>query len=148
MWPVKRSSISKPTSVQSLIDSDEDTTPRLPSCASHPPGLSFIISHPNVWYLAEVHLVRCWTHHDHDGSTIKFYFWKPPIPSEASSFVKTKTFLFSKARLRMRKLFNKIDNQGMVNSSKEGNAVIGLAPNSYHLMHHSSDKEFRIIRKR
>jgi hypothetical protein len=48
----------------------------------------------------------------------------------------------------MRKLFNKIDNQGMVNSSKEGNAVIGLAPNSYHLMHHSSDKEFRIIRKR
>jgi hypothetical protein len=28
----------------------------------------------------------------------------------------------------------------MVNSSKEGNAAIGLAPNSYHLMHHSSDK--------
>jgi hypothetical protein len=30
----------------------------------------------------------------------------------------------------------------MVNSSKEGNATMGLTPNSYHLMHHSSDKEF------
>jgi hypothetical protein len=28
------------------------------------------------------------------------------------------------------------------------NAAIGLAPNSYHLMHHSSDKEFKITRKR
>jgi hypothetical protein len=33
-------------------------------------------------------------------------------------------------------------------SSKEGNAIIGSAPNSYHLMHHSSDKEFKITRKR
>jgi hypothetical protein len=31
----------------------------------------------------------------------------------------------------------------MVNSSKEGNAAIGSAPNSYHLVHHSSDKEFK-----
>jgi hypothetical protein len=31
----------------------------------------------------------------------------------------------------------------MVNSSKEGNAAIGLTPNSYHLMHHSSDKEYK-----
>jgi hypothetical protein len=31
----------------------------------------------------------------------------------------------------------------MVNRSKEGNAAIGLTPNSYHLMHHSSDKEFK-----
>jgi hypothetical protein len=31
----------------------------------------------------------------------------------------------------------------MVNNSKEGNATIGLALNSYHLMHHSSDKEFK-----
>jgi hypothetical protein len=37
MWPVKRSSIIKPTSTRSLIDSDGDTTPRLPSRASHPP---------------------------------------------------------------------------------------------------------------
>jgi hypothetical protein len=77
-----------------------------------------------------------------------FIFLKHPIPSEASSFVKNKTFLFSKARLSIRKSFNKIGNQGMVNSSKEGNAAIGLAPNSYHLMHHSSDKEFKITRKR
>jgi hypothetical protein len=34
----------------------------------------------------------------------------------------------------------------MVNSSKEGNAAIGLTPNSYHLMHHSSDKEFKTAR--
>jgi hypothetical protein len=43
MWPVKRSSIIKPTSLRSLIDSDGDTTSRLPSRASHSPGLVFII---------------------------------------------------------------------------------------------------------
>jgi hypothetical protein len=140
MWLVKGSSVSRPTSVRSLIDSDGDTTPRLPSRASHPPGLVFIIFNPKIWYLEEVHLFRCWTHHGHDGSTIKFYFWKHPLPSEASSFVKTKKLLFSKARLSIRKPFNKTGNQGRVNSSKEGNAAIGLALNSYHLMHHSSDK--------
>jgi hypothetical protein len=41
--PVKRSSIIKPTSTRSLIDSYGDTTLRLSSRASHPPGLSFII---------------------------------------------------------------------------------------------------------
>jgi hypothetical protein len=148
MWPVKRSSIIKPTSVRSLIDSDGDTTLRHPSRASHPPGLIFIIFNPKIWYLSEVHLVRCWNLHGHDGSTIKFYFWKHPIPSEVSSFVKTKTFLFSKARLSIRKPFNKTGNQGRVNNSKEGNATIGLTHNSYHLMHHSSDKEFKITRKR
>jgi hypothetical protein len=35
----------------------------------------------------------------------------------------------------------------MVNSSKEENAAIGLTPNSYHLMHHSNDKEFKTARK-
>jgi hypothetical protein len=35
----------------------------------------------------------------------------------------------------------------MVNSSKEENAAIGLTPNSYHLMHHSSDKEFKTARR-
>jgi hypothetical protein len=35
----------------------------------------------------------------------------------------------------------------MVNSSKEGNAAIGLTPNSYHLMHHLSDKEFKISKE-
>jgi hypothetical protein len=50
---------------------------------------------------------------------------------------------FSKAGLSIRKSFDKIGNQGMVNSFKEGNAPIGLTPNSYHLMRHSSDKEFK-----
>jgi hypothetical protein len=35
----------------------------------------------------------------------------------------------------------------MVNSSKEGNAAIGLTHNSYYLMHHSSDKEFKTARR-
>jgi hypothetical protein len=35
----------------------------------------------------------------------------------------------------------------MVNSSKGGNTSIGLTPNSYHLMHYSSDKEFKIARR-
>ena len=48
----------------------------------------------------------------------------------------------------MRKPFNKTGNQGMVNSSKEGNAAIGVALNFYYLMHHSSDKEFKITTKR
>jgi hypothetical protein len=42
---------------------------------------------------------------------------------------------FSKAGLSIRKSFNKTGNQGMVNSSKEGNAAVGLAHNSYLLMH-------------
>jgi hypothetical protein len=54
---------------------------------------------------------------------------------------------FSKAGLSIKKTFNKTSNQGMVNSSKERNAAIGLAPNSYHLMHHSSDKEFKTARR-
>jgi hypothetical protein len=36
----------------------------------------------------------------------------------------------------------------MVNSSKERNAAIGLTPNSYHLMHHSSDKEFKNLKEK
>jgi hypothetical protein len=35
----------------------------------------------------------------------------------------------------------------MVNSFKEGNAAIGLTPNSYYLMHHSSDKVFKTARR-
>jgi hypothetical protein len=35
----------------------------------------------------------------------------------------------------------------MVNRFKEGNAAIGLTPNSYHLMHQSSDKEFKTARR-
>jgi hypothetical protein len=92
-------------------------------------------------------LFRCWTHHGHDESTIKFYFWKHPIHCEASPFVLKQNICFSKAGLCIRKPFNKTGNQGMVNSSKEGNAAVGLTPNSYHLMHHSSDKEFKTARR-
>jgi hypothetical protein len=97
--------------------------------------------------MAEVHLVQCWTHHGHDGSTIKFYFENIPFHLKHHFWFKTKPFLFSKAKLSIRKPFNKTGNQGRINSSKEGNAAIGLTPNSYHLMHHSSDKEFKITRK-
>jgi hypothetical protein len=48
MWPFKRSSIIKPTSVRYLIDSDIDITPRLPSHARHSPGLVFIIYNPKL----------------------------------------------------------------------------------------------------
>jgi hypothetical protein len=77
-----------------------------------------------------------------------FIFENIPFPLKHHLFVEIKTFLFSKARLSIIKLFNKTSNQGRVNSSKKGNAAIGLAPNSYHLMHDSSDKEFKITRKR
>jgi hypothetical protein len=50
---------------------------------------------------------------------------------------------FSKAELSIRKPFNKTCIQGMVNSSKEQNAAICSTSNSYHLMHQSSDKEFK-----
>jgi hypothetical protein len=54
---------------------------------------------------------------------------------------------FSKAGLSIRKYFDKTGNQGMVNSSNEGNATIGLTHNSYHLMHLSSEKEFKTARR-
>jgi hypothetical protein len=60
--------------------------------------------------------------------------------------VKQNICLFE-AELSIRKPFNKTGNQEMVNNSKEGNAAIGLTPNSYHLMHHSSDKEFKTARR-
>jgi hypothetical protein len=73
-------------------------------------------------------------------------------PVSALSFKNPKSgtcqrYIFSKAGLSIRKPFNKTSNQGMVNSFKEGNAAIGLTPNSYHLMHHSSDKELKIARR-
>src|SRR5688572_16727144 len=71
---VKGSSIIKPTSARSLIDSDGDTTPRLPSRASQPPGLSFIIFNPKsgTWQryiFSDVEPIKAF-----DRSTIKFYF--------------------------------------------------------------------------
>jgi hypothetical protein len=94
MWLVKRSLIIRPTSTQSLIDSDGDTTARLSSCASHPPGLVFIICNPEIWYLAEVHLCRCWTHHGHDGSTIKSFLLKTSHPMWSIIFVLKKQNIF------------------------------------------------------
>jgi hypothetical protein len=59
------------------------------------------------------------------------------IPSTVKHHLCFKTNIcFSKAGLSIRKPFNKTGHQGMVNSSKEGNAAIGLAHNSYHRMHH------------
>jgi hypothetical protein len=49
---------------------------------------------PKVWYLSEVHLFLCWTHHGHDGLTIKSFLWKLSIPYEASSLFKIKHFVF------------------------------------------------------
>jgi hypothetical protein len=76
-----------------------------------------------------------------------FIFENIPFHLKHHLLLKTKHFCFSKARLSIRKPFNKTGNQGRINSFKEGNAAIGLTPNSYHLMHHSSDKEFKITRK-
>jgi hypothetical protein len=76
-----------------------------------------------------------------------FIFENIPSTAKCYLFCLKQNICFYKAELSIRKPFNKTCNQGMVNSSKEGNATIGLTPNSYHLMHHSSDKEFKIARR-
>jgi fatty acid desaturase len=53
-----------------------------------------------------------------------FIFENIPFHLKHHLFLKTKTFLFSKARLSIRKPFNKTCNQGMVVNFKEGNAAI------------------------
>jgi hypothetical protein len=102
---------------------------------------------PKVWYLADVHLFRCWTHHGHDGSTIKFYFQKHPSHCVTSSFCKNKTFCFARARLSIVKTFCKTGIQRKVIKFKEGNAGIVLTFNSYHLMHQASEKDFKSIKE-
>jgi hypothetical protein len=96
MWPVKGSSVSKPTSARSLIDSDGDTTPRLSSRASHPPGLSLIISDPKFgtwqrYIFSNVGPIMAMM--DPPSS---FVFVKHPSNFASSSFVKTKHFVFLK----------------------------------------------------
>jgi hypothetical protein len=88
-----RSSIIKPTSRRSLIDSDGDTTPRLSSRASHPPGLSFIISNPKfgTWQMYIFFDVEPITAMMDPPSS---FILKISHPLEASSFVKTKHFVF------------------------------------------------------
>jgi hypothetical protein len=76
-----------------------------------------------------------------------FIFGNIPSNVKHHPFVLKQNICFSKAALSIRNLL-KTGNQGMVNSSKEGNATIGLTPNSYHLMHHSSDKEFKNLKEK
>jgi hypothetical protein len=57
------------------------------SCIYHLP--------PKVWYLTEVHLFRCWTHHDHDGFTItSLFFVKYLSHMKHHLLFKTKHFVF------------------------------------------------------
>jgi hypothetical protein len=99
MWLVKGSSVRRPTSTRSLIDSDGDTTPRLSSRLSHPPGLSFTISTQSLV---------------HDRGT-SFTMLNPSWPwwiHHQVLFLKT---CFSRARLSIRKkTFHKIGDQGKV----------------------------------
>jgi hypothetical protein len=145
MWPVKGSSVSRSTSTRSLINSDRYTTPRLPSRASQPPGLGFNHLNPKVWYLAEVHLFRCWTHQGRDGSTIiSLFFVKIPIHSEASSFVLKQNILFSKARLSIKNPFYKrVSRKGNQFSRKEMHQLFStqlLSPNA-------SNKVIKILKQ-
>ena len=71
-------------SVRSLIDIDGDTTPRLLSRASHPPGLSFIIFNPKSGIWPKVHLFRCWTHQGLWQIHHQVLFLKTFPPTEAS----------------------------------------------------------------
>jgi hypothetical protein len=96
---------------------------------------------PKVWYLAEVHLFRCY------GSTIKFCFQKHPTHFCHIIFCKNKTFCFSKARLSIVKTFYKTGIQRKVIKYKEGNAGIVLSINSYHLMHQLSEKDFKRVKE-
>jgi L,D-peptidoglycan transpeptidase YkuD (ErfK/YbiS/YcfS/YnhG family) len=76
-----------------------------------------------------------------------FIFENIPSTVKHHLLLKTKHLFFSKAGLKNQKnLLNKIGNQGMVTSSKEGNTTICLTSNSYYLMHQSSDKEFKTTR--
>jgi hypothetical protein len=69
MWPVKRSSISNLTLARSLNNSDGDTTPRLPSRASHATGLILPFTTQSL-VPGRRTLLRCWTHHGREGFNI------------------------------------------------------------------------------
>jgi hypothetical protein len=68
---------------------------------------------------------------------------KTSLPLCSIIFCENKTFCFSRAKLSIRKTFCKTGILGEVIKSKEGNAGIGLAHNSYHLMHQVSEKDFK-----
>jgi hypothetical protein len=96
----------KPTSTWSLIDSDGDTTPRLPSHASHPPGLVFIIYHPKFgtwqrYIFSDVEPIIAMM----DSPSSHFF---ENFPSHLKHHLCLKQIiLFSKARLSIRKLLSK-----------------------------------------
>jgi hypothetical protein len=77
-----------------------------------------------------------WIHH-------QVLFSKTSLPLCIIIFCKNKTFCFSKAKLSITKTFCKTGIQREVIIFKEGNAGIGLAHNSYHLMHQASEKDFK-----
>jgi hypothetical protein len=114
MWLVKGSSVRRPTSTRSLIDSDGDTTPRLSSRLSHPPGLSFTISTQSLVHDRGTSFTMLnpswpwWIHH-------QVLFLKTSHPTWSIIFCQNKTFCFSRARLSIRKkTFHKIGDQGKV----------------------------------
>jgi hypothetical protein len=106
MWPVKGSSVSRTTSTWSLSDSDGDTTPRLPSRASHPLGLIFIIYNPKFgtcqrYIFSDVEPIMSMM-----DSPSSLLFENFPSHMKHHSCLK-QNILFSKARLSIRKLLNK-----------------------------------------
>jgi hypothetical protein len=144
MWPIKGSSVIKPTSARSLINSDGDTTLRLSSRASHLPGLSLIISNTKFGTWPSFLMLNpswpWWIHH-------QVLFLKTSLPLCNIIFCKNKPFCFARARLSTRKTFCKTWIQRKVIKFKEGNEGIVLAHNSYHLMHQASEKGFKRIKE-
>jgi hypothetical protein len=147
MWPVKRSSIIKPTSRRSLIDSNRDTTPRLSSRASHPPGLSFIILTQSLVPDRGTSFPMLnpsrpwWIHH-------QVVFLKTSHPTWSIIFCQNKTLCYSRARLSIRKTFHKIGDQGkVINLPRKEMHQLFSTHNSYYLMHQASEKDFKIARR-
>jgi hypothetical protein len=98
------------TSTRSLIDSDGDTTLRLPSRASHPPGLVFIIYNPKFgtwqrYIFSDVEPIMAMM-----DSPSSLFFEKFPSHISITFCLKAKK-LFSKAHLSIRKRFSKIGNK-------------------------------------
>jgi hypothetical protein len=64
------------------------------SCKSPARSHFYYLKH-QIWYLTEVFLFICWTHHARDGSTIiSLFFVKISIQCEVSPFSKQNIFVF------------------------------------------------------
>jgi hypothetical protein len=81
-----------------------------------------------------------WIHH-------QVLFSKTSLPLSHIIFCKNKTFFFARAILSIVKTFYKTGIQRKVIKFKEGNAGIVLSINSYHLMHQSSEKDFKRVKE-